>query len=84
MSNSTIEGIAVNCPAIQIAKTLSKTQQQQLVAFINSYEGTSYTNTALANVYYKEALGISTLDGYTDADIINGVFEDASTRMSRD
>ncbi len=81
VSNSNIEGIAVNCPAIHIEKTLTKAQQQDLISAVSSQKDSQLRDLELADAIYKKAFGKSILEGYTSADVLNGVFEDAEAKL---
>lgn len=81
VSNSNIEGIAVNCPSIHIKKTLTKAQQQDLISAVSSQKDSQLRDLELADVIYKKAFGKSILEGYTSADVLNGVFADAEAKL---
>ena len=80
-SYGSIEEVAVNCPKIYIKNTLT-VQQQKLVSAVDTLKTSELRDLALADAIYKEALGKSSLEGYTSEDVLNGVFDYVSTNFS--
>ena len=57
-SNSTVSGIAVNCPRVMVAKTLTDAQQQAVTAALADLKD-SAKGIALVNAIYEKACGKS-------------------------
>ena len=57
VSNSTVSGVAVNCPRIKIAKTLSTEQQKAFVDALNELKDGGLQGIALINAVYEKCLG---------------------------
>ncbi len=74
-SESTVSGIAVNCPAITIAKTLTETQQQAIVAAYEAKKSGDARGLALADAVYREVLGTTRLSGMTAQEMLNKIYE---------
>ena len=57
VSDSSISGIAVNCPRFRIAKTLSAQQQATVIDKLNELKSGDLKSIALANAVYEQAIG---------------------------
>lgn len=74
-SESTVSGIAVNCPAITIAKTLTETEQQAIVAAYEAKKSSDLRGLALADAIYQEVLGTKRLSGMTAQEMLDKIYE---------
>ena len=57
VSNSSVSGIAVNCPRFKIAKTLSAEQQAAFVAKLEELKTSGLCGIPLINAIYEQILG---------------------------
>ncbi len=72
-SESNISGVAVNCPAITVANTLTEAQQQAIVAAVESKKAT-LNGLALADAAYREVLGYEKLGGITAEQLLESLY----------
>ena len=81
VSESTVGGIAVNCPAVQIRRTLTEAEQKALVDAVKALraEGSKLASLELVNEIYKRALGVEKIFTDTDFAVITrgeeGIFQ---------
>lgn len=57
VSDSSVSGIAVNCPRFRIAKTLSAQQQTSVIDKLNQLKAGDLKGIQLANAVYEQAIG---------------------------
>lgn len=73
VSSSFVEHIPVNCPEIQVGKTLTAQQQETLAAAAKSGDP-SLSGIARAAAIYREALALDVLAEVNANDLLEGVF----------
>ena len=73
VSSSFVEHIPVNCPEIQVGKTLTTQQQEALATAAKSGDG-SLNGIARAAAIYREALAVDVLNEVNTNDLLDGVF----------
>lgn len=74
-SNSSISGVAVNCPAITVANTLTAEEQQAVLTALEKHRGKA-TGLALADAIYREVLGYEQLGGMTAEQLLADLYVD--------
>ena len=85
-ANSTVGGVRMGCPGVQVRRTLTDAQRQRLIAAIGAFRENENTLTGLelVNKLYEEATGVAGIFAQTDAQAVaegpEGIF--AKKQMS--
>lgn len=75
LSESDVSGVAVNCPAITVAKTLTEEQLETLRSSFATHKEAEMEGYDLLYAVYKDVLGTDLLAGLTPQTLIGTIYE---------